>query len=127
MNRHKSAHNTDSDSLLTDLESFIDQSKIIAFCIDSLICKSVSYIRFNNTNFLKLTLKTKPQDIKIRYLNEVSGKWKEFANNNFSRAYRSNNDYMTILNEAKLRAQSNNEVLLVKFENNAIRDWYNFQ
>ncbi|OYZ00137.1 MAG: hypothetical protein B7Y37_11570 [Sphingobacteriia bacterium 28-36-52] len=127
MNRHKSAHNTDADSLLTDLESFIDQSKIIAFCFDSLICKSLSYIRSNNTNFLNLTLKTKPLDIKFRYLNEVSGKWKEFANNNFSRAFRSNSDYMTILNEAKLRAQSNNEVLLIKFESNAIRDWYNFQ
>lgn len=127
MNRHKSAHNTDADSLLTDLESFIEQSKIIAFCFDSLICKSLSYIRLNNINFLNLTLKTKPQDVKIRYLNEVAGKWKEFANNNFTRAFRSNSDYSTIFNEAKLRAQSNNEILLIKFENNAIRDWYNFQ
>lgn len=126
-NRHKSAHNTDADSLLTDLESFIDQSIIIAFCFDSLLCKSLSYIRLNNTSFLNLSLKTKPQDIKIRYLNEVAGKWKEFANNNLSRAYRTNNDYMIILNEAKLRAQANNEVLLIKFENNTIRDWYNFQ
>jgi len=127
MNRHKSAHNSDADSLLTDLVSFIDQSKIIAFCFDSLICKSLSYIRLNNVNFLNLSLKTIPQDIKIRYLNEVAGKWKEFANNNLTRAYRSNGDYNIIFNEAKLRAQANMEVLLIKYENNAIRDWYNFQ
>lgn len=126
MNRHKSAHNTDADSLLTDLESFIDQSKIIAFCFDSLICKSFSYIRLNNVQFLNLSIKTKPQDIKIRYLNQSGGKWKEFANNNLSRAYRTSNDYNLILNEAKLRAQANNEVLLIKYENNSIRDWFNF-
>lgn len=127
MNRHKSAHNTDADSLLTDLGSFITQSKIIAFCFDCLLDKSLSYIRLNNANFFNLTLKSRPQDIKIRYLIEISGKWKEYANNNLTRAYRNNNDYNIILNEAKLRAQSNNEVLLVKYENNSIRDWYNYQ
>ncbi len=127
MNRHKAAHNTDADSLLTDLESFIEQSKIIAFCFDSLICKSLSYIRSNNINFLSLTLKTKPLDIKIRYLNQVAGKWKEFANNNFARAFRTNIDYSLILNEAKLRAETNHEILLIKYENNSIRDWFNFQ
>ncbi len=127
MNRHKSAHNSDAASLLTDLESFINQSKIIAFCFDTLLYKSLSYIRLNNPNFLNLTLKSRPQDIKIRYLIENTDKWKEYANNNLTRAYRSSNDYYTILNDAKLRAQSNNEVLLVKYENNSIKDWYNYQ
>ena len=127
MNRHKSAHNTDAVSLLTDLESFITQSKIIAFCFDSLINKSLSYIRLNNVNFLNLTIKSKPQDIKIRYLIEIDGKWKEYANNNFSQAFRTNTDYNIILIDAKLRAQANNEVLLIKYENNSIRDWFNFQ
>lgn len=127
MNRHKSAHNTDADSLITDLESFINQSKIIAFCFDCLLNKSLSYIRLNNSNFFNSTLKSKPQDIKIRYIVEITGKWKEYANNNLTRAYRTNIDYNIILNEAKLRAQSNNEVLLIKYENNSIRDWYNYQ
>lgn len=127
MNRHKSAHNTDADSLLTDLESFISQSKIIAFCFDSLIDKSLSYIRLNNLSFLNLSIKTKPQDIKIRYLIEVSGQWKEYANNNFSRAYRTNTNYNSILIDAKLRAQANNEMLLIKYESNSIRDWFNYQ
>ena len=127
MNRHKSAHNTDADSLLTDLESFITQAKIIAFCFDTLIHKSLSYIRLNNTNFLNLSLKSKSQDIKIRYLIEINGKWKEFTNNNFTRAYRISTDYNLILRDSKLRAQANNEVLLVKNENNSIRDWFDFQ
>jgi hypothetical protein len=127
MNRHKAAHNTDADSLLTDLENFINQSKIIAFCFDSLIDKSLSYIRLNNTNFLNLTLKTRPRDIKIRYLLEQNGQWKEYVNNNFSRAYRTNSDYNTILVDAKLRAQSHHEVLLIKYANNSIKDWYTYQ
>lgn len=127
MNRHKSAHNTDADSLLTDLASFIDQSKIIAFCFDSLIDKSLSYIRLNNTNFLNLSLKTKAIDIKIRYLIEINGQWKEYSNNNFLRAYRTNLDYNTILAEAKLRAELNKEVLLIKYANNSIRDWFTYQ
>lgn len=126
MNRHKSAHNTDADSLLTDLESFIYQSKTIAFCFDSLINKSLSYIRLNDSNFLNGSLKTNPTNIKIRYLLEVDGKWKEYANNNFSRAFRVNQDYAIILNSAKLRAELAKEVLLIKYENNLIRDWYTY-
>lgn len=127
MNRHKSAHNSDANSLLTDLESFITQSKIIAFCFDALIDKSLSYIKLNNLNYLNLTLKTKPQDVKIRFLIEIGGKWKEFANNNLARAFRANIDYSVILIDAKLRAQSNKEILLIKYENNSIRDWFNYQ
>lgn len=127
MNRHKSAHNSDANSLLTDLESFITQSKIIAFCFDALIDKSLSYIKLNNLSYLNLTLKTKPQDVKIRFLIEIGGKWKEFANNNLTRAFRTNIDYNVILIDAKLRAQTNKEILLIKYENNSIRDWFNYQ
>lgn len=127
MNRHKSAHNSDANSLLTDLESFITQSKIIAFCFDALIDKSLSYIKLNNLSYLNLTLKTKPLDVKIRFLIEIGGKWKEFANNNLTRAFRTNIDYNVILIDAKLRAQTNKEILLIKYENNSIRDWFNYQ
>lgn len=126
-NRHKSAHNIDADSLLTDLESFIDQSKIIAFCFDSLLNKSMSYIRQNNQSFLNGTLKTMHQDLKIRYLIENNGNWKEYTSDSLSRAFRVNSNYDQILIEAKLRAESNREVLLVKYQNNRIRDWYTFQ
>jgi len=126
-NRHKSAHNSNTDSLLTDLQSFITQSKIMAFCFDSLLNKSLSYIRVNNTNFLNGTLKTLPESIKIRYIMQSNGKWKEFINNNFNRAFRTNTDYFQLLNEAKLRAEQNREVLLTKYEDNSIRDWYTYQ
>jgi hypothetical protein len=126
-NRHKSAHNSNADSLLTDLESFIIQSKIIAFCFDSLLNKSFSYIRDNNANFLNGTIKTIPQDVKIRYIIETNGKWKEFQNNNFNRAYRTNTNYLQILIDAKSRAQRNKEVLLTKYENNLIKEWFTYQ
>jgi hypothetical protein len=126
-NRHKSAHNSDANSLLTDLQNFINQSKIIAFCYDSLLNKSFSYIRLNSISFLNGTIKTLPSDIKIRYIIESQGKWKEYQNNNFNRAFRINTDYLTILGEAKLRAERNKEVLLTKYENNYIREWFTFQ
>lgn len=126
MNRHKSAHNIDANSLLTDLESFIDQSKIIAFCFDSLINKSLSYIKQNNLSFLSGTLKTIPKDLKIRYLIENNNIWKEYTNDSLTRAFRVSPNYDQILIEAKLRAESNKEILLIKNQNNRIRDWYIF-
>lgn len=126
-NRHKSAHNSNTDSLLTDLQSFITQSKIIAFCFDSLLNKSFSFIRLNNNDFLNGTIKTTQQAIKIRYIIESNGKWKEYQNNNFNRAFRTNSDYSLLLNEAKLRAELNKEVLLTKYEDNSIREWFTNQ
>lgn len=123
-NRHKAAHNTNTDSAMGDLMSFENQSKIIALCFDSLLSKSLSYIVSNNTHFLNLSIKTKHTDIKYRTLRFTNNKWKEFTQNNPSRAFRTNSDYLTILNEAKIRSQTNKEVLIIKNEDNTIKDWF---
>ena len=123
-NRHKAAHNTDTDSAMGDLMSFENQSKIIALCFDSLLSKSLSYIVSNNTSFLNLSIKTKHTDIKFRILRYTHSKWKEFTQRNPSRAFRTNVNYLAILNDAKIRAQANKEILIVKNEDNSIKDWF---
>jgi hypothetical protein len=123
-NRHKAAHNTNTDSIMGDLINFENQSKIIAVCFDSLISKSLSYITSNNAAFLNLTLKTKATDIKYRTLRFSNGKWKEYIQNNNTKAFRINVDYATILNDSRARASSNKEVLIVKNEDNSIKDWF---
>lgn len=123
-NRHKAAHNTNTDSAMGDLMSFENQSKIIALCFDSLLSKSLSYIVSNNRSFLSLTIKTKHTDIKFRILRYTNSKWKEFTQSNPYRALRTNVNYATILNDAKIRAQANKEILIVKNEDNSIKDWF---
>lgn len=123
-NRHRAAHNTTTDSSMTELINFENQSKIIALCFDSLVSKSLSYIIANNTDFLNGTIKTRPNDIKYRTIKNISGNWKEFTQSNSTRAYRTNSDYNTLLAQAKVRAQGNKEILIVKNEDNSIKDWF---
>lgn len=125
-NRHKSAHNTTTDSAMVDLMNFENQSKIIALCFDCLLSKSLSYIISNDAQFLNLTLKTKPSEIKFRIIKFKDGKWKEYKQENLLKAYRVNINYLVLLNDAKLRSQANKEVLLVKNENDTIKDWFIF-
>lgn len=125
-NRHKAAHNTNTDSAMNDLINFENQSKIIAICFDSLVSKSLSYIVSNNSSFLNSSLKTKPNDIKFRTIKCCDSVWKEYNQNNSTRAFRVNNDYSTLLSQAKSRSQSNKEVLIIKNEDNSIKDWFIF-
>ncbi len=125
-NRHKSAHNSDTDSLLTDLQNFVNQAKVIAFCFDSLLNKSLSYIKSIDLNFLENRKKTLPGDLRLRFVLEDSAKWKEYSGS-FIRAFRVNSDYNTLLTQAKLRSQTNREILLVKSASNQIIDWFLYQ
>lgn len=125
-NRHKAAHNTNTDSAMVDLINFENQSKIIALCFDALISKSLSYLIENNKAFLNATLKTKPTDIKYRFIKYSDGKWKEFNQNNPKRAYRTNSDYNALLVQSKLRSQNGKEVLIIKNADNSIKDWFIF-
>lgn len=125
-NRHKAAHNTTTDSAMTDLINFENQSKIIALCFDSLMSKSLAYIKTNNSDFLNGIKKTNSNDIRYRIIKNVNAIWKEFTQNNLTRAFRTNSNYSVLLNQAKNRAQINKEVLIIKNADNSIKDWYIF-
>ncbi len=121
--RHKAAHNPNADSPLNDLTEFILQAKIIALGFDALISKSLKYIKDNNNDFLQGNLKVIPSHLKFRFLKNVDGKWKEYVGNN-TRAYRVNADLNTIINDSKIRARANNEILVIKPNDNSIKNWF---
>jgi MAE_28990/MAE_18760-like HEPN len=120
--RHKAAHNTDADSLLSDLINFNSQSRVIAFAFDSLISQSLKHIKNNNINFLNENSKTEERELSFRFLTEVDNNWKEFKQNS-SKAYRVKNSLSELRIDAEIRARRNDEVLVIKSENNNIVNW----
>jgi RiboL-PSP-HEPN len=120
--RHRAAHNADAESLLPDLINFANDSRVIAFCFDVLLSKSITYIKSHNVDFLNSMLKTQQNHVKLRFLIEKDGFWKEYKLN-FSKAYRVNRDYQLLYHQALNRARMNNEYLLVKSQTNQILQW----
>lgn len=120
--RHKAAHNTNADSLLTDLQNYVSEAKVIAFAFDSLISQSLIHIKNLNTDFLNETIKTEFNQLSFRFILEVGTKWKEFRNNS-TRAFRVKDTLIEIQGNAETRAISNKEILVVKSSNNQIIDW----
>lgn len=121
--RHKAAHNPEADSLLSDLKDFVLQSKVIALSFDLLLSKSLKYIKDCNEEFLTERIKTEANHIKFRYIVKVHHLWKEYKSLS-NRAYRTNDNYEILFNEAKIRAQNASEVLLVKTDSNEVKNWY---
>ncbi|MDX5584131.1 MAG: HEPN domain-containing protein [Aureibaculum sp.] len=122
--RHKAAHSIDADSLLTDLQEHVSQSKVIAFAFDVLISKSLSHIKNTNSGFLHGAVKTEFRDLSFRFLLEETNKWKEYKGNS-NRAYRVSDTKEGLLVDAKLRAHNSDEILVIKSRNNQIVDWEN--
>ncbi|MBL4782282.1 MAG: hypothetical protein JKX92_08575 [Porticoccaceae bacterium] len=122
--RHKAAHNTNAESLLTDLQDYVSQSCVIAFAFDALISHSLMQINVLNTDFLNENIKTTFDDLSFRFVLEGNNQWKEYKGNS-SRAYRVNNILADLLTDAEARAIHNKEFLLIKSKNNQIIDWKN--
>jgi len=123
MRRHNSAHNAAADTPINDLTDFSNQSRIIAFCFDALISKSLHYILSNDLEFIEERKTTNPSDIKLRFLLNKDNRWKEFSQGS-SRAFRTNKDYNIILPDTKSRTLRNSETLLIKDASNKIIDWF---
>jgi len=122
--RHKAAHNTNAESLLSELQSYVSQSSVIAFSFDILITHSLMQICNLNTDFLNGSTKTTFEDLSFRFILEKDNKWKEYKGNS-TRAYRVNNILDDLLIDAKDRAIRYKESLLIKSRNNQIIDWRN--
>lgn len=122
--RHKAAHNTSADSLLSELQSYVSQSSVIAFSFDILITKSLMQICSLNSDFLNCTIKTEFEDLEFRFVLEKTNNWKEYKGNS-SRAYRVNNTFTDLLTGAEDRAILHREFLLIKSKNNQILNWKN--
>jgi len=120
--RHNAAHNANADSLLTDLQDYVSEAKVIAFAFDSLISQSLIHIKNLNADFLNGIITTVCSQLSFRFILEVGTKWKEYKGNSTS-AVRVKNTLDEIQTEAETRAISNNDFLIIKSKNNQIINW----
>lgn len=120
--RHSAAHDSNADSLLVDLQSYVTQSRVIAFGVDTLITQSLRQIKNNNINFLNGSVRTAVNQLSFRYIVQEDDKWKE-KKTLTGRAYRIKFTLDEILPQSQIRAKNNNEILLIKASNNQILDW----
>lgn len=114
--RHKAAHNTNANSLYSDLEDFSKDVKSLAFAYDVLISKGLQHII--NSNPMPVTLDT----INFRFLIKDGRVWKEF-NATSNRASRSDRNYNRLLSKIRIRANARNEVLVIKKNLREIDKW----
>lgn len=110
--RHEAAHNSNAESLLTDLQDYVSQARVIAFAFDVLISKSLSHIKSNNSSFLDGTMKTSFSQLSFRFLTEVGNVWKEYNGNSIN-ATRVKNTLAELRADAEPRADLHNQVLVL--------------
>lgn len=120
--RHRAAHDASADSLLTDLQDYVSEARVIAFAFDSLISQSLIHIKNLNTDFLNETISTEFNQLSFRFILEEGNKWKEYRSNSI-RAFRVKDTLYEIQGDAETRAISNKEFLIIKSSNNQIIDW----
>jgi len=123
MRRHKAAHNVAADSLLTDLQEFVTQAKVIAFGFDSLLSKSLEFINNSDPEFLAERKKIELTDFKFRFILEKDGKWKEYSSSS-KRAIKVDTSLMVVQMAALPRSRSKGEVLVIKSASNRLIDWF---
>jgi hypothetical protein len=121
--RHSAAHNADANSPISDLIDYDNQSRILAFCFDSLISRSVKFIKDRDAAFLGDTKKTNDSHVKIRYIIQHGTTWKEYSDSSV-RAVKVEPDLNVLIPQSLSRARSNGEILLVKSTTNKIINWH---
>lgn len=122
--RHKAAHNAAADSLLIDLQDFVNQSKVIALGFDCLLSKSLKFIASNDSDFLNENKNVELADLKFRYILHRDGKWKEYSTLTSTRAVKADVSLPALQSLSIVRAQNNNEILVVKSASNQLIDWH---
>lgn len=121
--RHNAAHDANAESLLTDLQNYVSQSKVIAFGFDALLSKSLKHIKDNNIKFLKEEMKTNFNQLEFRFLIEQNGKWKEFSKKS-KKAFKVKPLYSDLFNDAFSRSKINGEILIIKTVDNQLVNWH---
>lgn len=121
--RHKAAHVASASIPERDLQDFVNESYGIAAAFDVLISEGLKKIQLRSIDHLKGQKVLKSADIKLRFLRNSQGKWKELSEGK-SRAYRTAPDLNLLESQAILRANSNNEYLFVFDEKGKLKEWF---
>lgn len=123
MRRHTAAHNAAADSLLTDLQQYATQAKVIALSFDLLLSRSLKFIQANDQDFLAERKKVQFTHLKFRSILEKDGKWKEYSEG-IPRAVKVEADLLILRPLSIARAKSGNEILYIKSASNNLIDWH---
>ncbi len=120
--RHKAAHVAHSNTPINDLNQYVSEAYGIAIGFDSLITKALTHIRRHNANYLTGNLIIDQSFIKLSFIKYENGTWKYKRENN-TRSIKNDNDKATLIAWVIIKAQANEETLVIYDESNNITDW----
>lgn len=120
--RHKAAHVAGVDTPPIDLKQFVKDAFAIAITFDALLSKAIQKLLENNDDYIRNDVKLNANDVKIRTIKFVDGKWKEYKGNSI-RAYRVSSQFDSLANDARHRAQVNKE-LIIEFDESGIVSYW---
>lgn len=120
--RHKAAHVAHSNTPINDLSQYVSEAYGIAIAFDSLITKALTHIRRHNANYLAGNLIIDQSFIRLSFIKYENGTWKYKRENN-NRSIKNDNDKATLIAWVIIRAQANEETLVIYDETNNITDW----
>lgn len=118
LRRHRAAHNSNANSLFSDLEDFSRDVKSLSFAFDVLITKGLENIVLQNLTSINAS------NIYFRFLIKEAGLWKEYSDKSH-KTIRSDKNYNRLLAKVRLRAQKRNEVIVIKKDLREIHNWIN--
>ncbi len=122
--RHKAAHVASADIPKADLEQFIKEAFAIAISYDLLISKALCNIAAFDTSYLRGDRKISSTEIEWRVIKKVNSDWKEYRTSNMEgRAFRSNRDRESLVQDAKQRAIRENYPIIILNEDNVVQEW----
>lgn len=120
--RHSAAHDPNCDALLSDLIQFTKDSKAIALGFDILLTKSLEQINLPNNTLISGSDKISDTDFDFRFVIETNGTWKEFRDTS-KRSLNNSFSLNDAIRKAKIKANQNNEIIIIKNSSNEIINW----
>lgn len=123
--RHKAAHVAHASTLPSELRQYIKEAYAVAVSFDTLISHALHKMKLKDVLYLDSSnpKRITDADINFRFIKFENNKWKEFANESSSKAYRSNIDFSDLHTGAKNRAISQIQTLISMDTNGLIKQW----
>jgi hypothetical protein len=120
--RHKAAHVAHSNTPINDLSQYVFEAFGIAISFDSLITKALTQIKRHNPIYLLGNLNIDRTFIKLSFIKYENGVWKYKRENN-GRSIKNSIDKTALIAWVIIKAQRNEETLIIYDEANNITDW----
>lgn len=122
LRRHKAAHVAGADTPPTDIKQFVKEAFAIAITFDALLSKAIQKLIENDDDFLRNGIKLGSNNIKVRTIRFIDGKWKEYKGDS-PRAFRASADLDYLSREARRRALVSKELIVEFDESGLVSRW----